>query len=84
MRTLASKLAGCVCGFFLAWLIASRELLTGIGPVTSALPMRRTTYCATAARPVHALRTPRTLWYHQTTQNILPNGVCFVNEGTAG
>ena len=29
--------------------IKNIKLLTGIGPVTSALPMRRTTDCATAA-----------------------------------
>ena len=32
-----------------AFIFNSLELLTGIGPVTSALPMRRTTDCATAA-----------------------------------
>ena len=33
----------------------SYKLLTGIEPVTSALPMRRTTDCATAARNYHLL-----------------------------
>ena len=33
----------------------SYKLLTGIEPVTSALPMRRTTDCATAARNYYLL-----------------------------
>ena len=33
----------------LTYIRGFNELLTGIGPVTSALPMRRTTDCATAA-----------------------------------
>lgn len=42
------------------------KLATGIGPVTSALPMRRTTDCATAASFCFRLISKPRLVYHDT------------------
>ena len=42
-----------ISGSLISQASAVKELMTGIGPVTSALPMRRTTDCATSAYSEH-------------------------------